>query len=56
VRDAIGCRSFAHGNADVPGLGPIVDFREDVRMNIDHDDLKNDNKKPARNQYSADLI
>jgi hypothetical protein len=36
VRDAVGRRRGAHGNRDVPGFRAVIDFRQNVRMYIDH--------------------
>jgi hypothetical protein len=38
VGDAIGRRSAAHRDADVPGFGPVVYLWKNMRMNIDHND------------------
>jgi len=37
VRNAIVGGHAAHGNGNIPGLGPIVYFGEDVGMDVDHD-------------------
>jgi Flp pilus assembly protein TadB len=37
VSDAVGRRRAAHGDRDVPRFGAIIDFGQDVRMNVDHD-------------------
>jgi len=36
VSDAVGGRHAAHLNGDVPGFGAIVDFGEDMAVDIDH--------------------
>jgi hypothetical protein len=36
VGDAVGGSRTAHGYRDVPGFRAIIDFRQDVRMNVDH--------------------
>ncbi len=37
VGDAVGRRHAAHRNGGFPGLGSVVYFRKDVRVNVDHD-------------------
>ena len=37
VGDAVGSGGVAHGNRDLPGFRPVIDFRKDVRVNVDHD-------------------
>jgi len=37
MRDAVGRGHAAHGYRNVPGLGAVVHFRKNVRMNVDHD-------------------
>lgn len=36
VRDAVGRRDAAHGNANIPRLGPVIYLGKNVRMNINH--------------------
>jgi hypothetical protein len=36
VRDAVGSGRSAHGDRDVPGLGSVIYFRKNVRMNVNH--------------------
>src|SRR5579871_1993971 len=36
VSNAVSSGRFAHGDGDVPGLGTVIDFGKDVRVDIDH--------------------
>jgi hypothetical protein len=36
MRDAIAPGNLAHGDRDIPGPGTVVNERQDVRMNVDH--------------------
>ena len=38
VCDAVGRGTTAHLNRDVPGLRPVIDFRKNVRVYVDHND------------------
>jgi hypothetical protein len=47
VRNAVGRCRLAHGDAYVPRLGTVVYFGKDVRMNVDHSDLREHRHTPA---------
>jgi hypothetical protein len=51
VSNAVGGRRVAHGYRYIPGFRAIIDFRQDVRMYVDHG-----NKSAAKMLNGADSI
>jgi hypothetical protein len=41
VRDSIGSGNAAHLDCYVPGFRSVVDFRQNVTMNVDHAQIRN---------------
>ena len=37
VLDAVGGGNAAHGLRDIPGFGAVVNFRQDMAVNVDHE-------------------